>query len=160
MKSNLMIKIGFASLVLLNLVLIFLLVVKPAGPGMKGRNVTMEKIISDKLNFDEAQRLLFVASAKSHNEEMMKLNHQQMKAMNEYFSLLKSEQIDEDQKATAFENLKEIEGKKVSITYNHFEELKSICKEDQLSEFDEVVNQVIPMLLGSGKNIPPPPRDK
>lgn len=160
MKNTLIVKASFAILVLLNLVLIFLLVAKPAGPGMPGRNDNMGKVIVEKLNFDEAQRLEFELSAKKHSKEMMKLNQQQMKAMKDYFTLLKSDIIDPHEKSASLEKLKQIESDKVSITFIHFEELKSICNEDQLANFQEVVDHVIPMLLGNSKNNLRPPRDK
>lgn len=160
MKSKLIVKVTFAILVLLNLVLIFLIVGKPVGPEMMGRNEGLVNVISDMLALDEAQKSSFETSAKTHSEAMMKLSHQQMKATQDYFFLLKSEGINAQEKTVALEKIKQIEGEKIRITFDHFEELKSICTKEQLSKFPEVVDQVIPMILGNRKNNSLPPRDK
>ncbi|PZX50616.1 periplasmic heavy metal sensor [Algoriphagus chordae] len=160
MKNLLTVKVSFAILVLLNLVLIFLLVVKPAGPPMRGQNNDLVDMISTKLKLDESQKSSYEALAKVHSEEMMKLDHRQMEATNTYFQLLKSDQLDEQEKSVALEKIKQIQGEKIRITFDHFEELKLICHADQLSDFNEVVDELIPAILGGRKNNSPPPRDK
>lgn len=154
-------KIGFFSLLILNIALIvFLISRRPFHrlPPHNGQPPFMQEAI-ETLQLKDEQIAEFQALAKEHGEEMKALQTKQTEAIARYFETLK----DESQAAES-ENLlnaiKDLETEKVTHTRKHFEDVKNILNDDQLKNYPMFVDRAIEALLGNSKNAPtPPPRD-
>jgi hypothetical protein len=115
--------------------------------------------IVHQLHFEKAQAEAFKESAEQHKETIQALEEQRASAVRSYFQGLYKTQSDSVQQVL-LTKIQDIEKNKIEVTYQHFEDLKAICTEEQLPLFpgalDEVLNHI---LLGTGpKPGPPPPR--
>jgi periplasmic protein CpxP/Spy len=158
MKTSSLLKIGLLIMVLINIALILLIVGKPKLPP-PGAGRDFKSTIAKKLQLDEQQQEIYFKSAEKHNQEMASINQAQRPLIRNYFNLLKEENQNLEIRDSLLAEIKEVEQKKLTLTYAHFEELKEICNPDQKVLFEEIMDDIIQVLLGGQKKSPPPPRD-
>jgi len=92
-------KIGFISLLILNICLAFILWQRPRLPFQQGGgNADLKFRISRDLGLSEVQKEKYFASAKTHQEEMANLDQRQRKLVREYFDYLKMSVVDDSDK--------------------------------------------------------------
>lgn len=137
-------RIGFFVLLVINvaLVMFFISMPKPPSPGA---NIMEE--VSSKLGFNEEQKNRFVAMAKLHREQMMALNKQERELTRKYFSHLRQED-QEGQLQDLVNSIQTVQESKLKLTYNHFEEVKTICNADQIAHFDDLLDDIMRVLTG------------
>lgn len=111
------------------------------------------------LKLDDEQKKLFTESANKHHKEMMNLNKKQSRILQEYFKGL-NEGINETEKANFISEYNELETKKITGTYDHFEEVKKILKPEQMRAYKGFVEKAVSRLLSKSSELPPPPRRK
>ena len=116
------------------------------------------QIIGDKLNLTKKQMGQFEGMAKQHRKTMTKLQEEQKPLIQSYFELLKSP-IKQDSSDKLLNEILTLEKEKLTKTYSHFEELKTILTVDQTDQFDKIVDDILKVLLEGEKKLPPPPRD-
>lgn len=97
-------------------------------------------IISNKLNFDANQISIYTIEIQKHRTEISSLDDQIKSSKQQLYSLLntnnsiKSDSLIEDLAALQ---------KKIEIThYNHFLKIKSICKPNQIKDFEELTTEL------------------
>ncbi|MEO0900006.1 MAG: hypothetical protein AAFY71_26565 [Bacteroidota bacterium] len=131
-----------ASLVGLNVVVLaFFLLAKPKRqPNSSSENIRNE--IIELLRLDELQRSTFEASADTHKHQMREFNQREKKLLALYFKCLSDEpcRIDKDSLLNQFLL---VEKNKIEATYHHFQEIKDILNEDQLSDFEVFMQKVM-----------------
>ena len=114
--------------------------------------------IVDQLRLDAAQQKQF-ADLRHEHQDFARKHHEEEKELHEaYFNLLKTDQPDKAKvdsiAALMSNNHKELE----QFTFEHFQKLRSICRDDQKKLFDETIDDIAKM-IGGGPPRPggPPP---
>ncbi|MEQ9301576.1 MAG: periplasmic heavy metal sensor [Cyclobacteriaceae bacterium] len=163
MSNSKIYKIGFLIMLAVNVTVIGFLVVgrplPPGRPGGRGQN-DLKAEISDRLGLSSEQRNAYFKLAAKHSEEMRHIERDQKEQAELYLGYLKKESLSEKAMGEILAKLSKLESDKISVTYDHFEELKELCDPSQLAQFDKTIDQVISVLLNKGKNNSPPPRDR
>ena len=149
-------KIGLFVMLVTNIALIFLMVNKPRPP-MNGGEGLMGKI-SNKLNLTKEQEIRYFDMAKNHQKEIKKIETEQKELVKVYFNLLNTNTTDSPNKSFLIEEFKSFEAKKLEVTFQHFEDLKNLCNEEQKEQFKLIINEVTNVLTGKSQKFPPPPR--
>lgn len=160
-------KVGFVVLVIANIIHAFLFFRKPERPpfrrdaqlGRMERQAGLMEKISNQLDLNEEQQTRYFELAQLHRGAMTELEKKQKGLIASYFDNLKSDQPDSVAVASILSQLQTIEGRKLSLTYSHFEELKAICTDDQKAQFESIMGEVIAVLIGTPEKLPPPTRD-
>ncbi len=113
------------------------------------------QVIIDCLRLDDAQQSQFEQMRHDHHQRMMDLDKIFSATLSNYFDLLK----DSESKPVLRDSLEAvmatIEKEKAKITFDHFQHLKSILRNDQKQNFHKLapeLNQII------HQRNPPPPR--
>lgn len=143
-------------LLFLNLaVLTFFLATKPKPPGRLPAHAFQTEVI-EILKLNDAQVKTFRALAKDHNQKVTGIDAQQQNLLRPYFESLAKPSIDID-RSEALNQLQQLEREKIEVTFQHFQALKFILKEEQLTHFEEFINRYIDIfLVGEKKRVPPP----
>ncbi|WP_339756299.1 hypothetical protein [Algoriphagus aquimarinus] len=149
-------KIGLIVMILINGVLIFMMLRGPKMPPPR-QNGLME-VISKKLDLDSNQKAEYFELAKDHSRSVADVEAKQKRLMKNYFEFL--DKADATGQAEILEQIEELEGEKISVTYQHFEDLKSICSKDQLAHFEEIIEDVLRVIVNDQKINSLPPRDR
>lgn len=117
-------------------------------------NVGFKFEVMKTLHFDEEQSAVYDEMTKRHHEAMVQVEEQRSQLLAAYFnSLLNDVEVDT---TTFYAELESLEKQRISITYNHFEEIKSLCSEDQLDDYKKIVSKAVKRLLTQQDN--PRPR--
>ena len=145
-------KIGFFVLLVINIVLVAVFSFRPRIPMRQGG---IKEEISIELGFTEEQRSIFDGLANNHRESIHALDKEEQELVRSFFSQLSSDQSNENQEIQIREIL-QLEREKIMVTYHHFEELKALCNEEQLSKFNRVMERIVPVLTNtSGRPMQP-----
>ncbi|GAA5221261.1 hypothetical protein [Membranihabitans marinus] len=156
MNKNNIFKYSTIFLLLLNLALIgFIIFSKPKPPRLRDDNFK-ERIVSI-LKLDEDQNKEFSNLAMTHNQEINAINSEQQKLAHDYFNSVIKESDGEDS-AEILKQLAQLENKKLTVTADHFHDVKNILRSDQLDQYPAFVDQVLGVLL-MGNNKGPKPRN-
>lgn len=140
-------------LVLLNsTTLIIMWVNKPPFPPHPPQHDRPDKVIVERLQLDEQQQKEFDKLKTEHHSQMVKLDEQSRDLHKKYFALLENEQINDSIADSYEKQLANITEKKEEITFNHFRDLKNLCKGEQVKLFNDFVGE-----LGKILSSPPPP---
>jgi hypothetical protein len=109
------------------------------------------------LKFTDDQVKLYDALIKEHRETMNRLGKEAREYRKQFFGNLKNGQhssLTTDSLAQLIaNNQKQIE----MVTYRHFEQVRTICNDEQKAKFDEIINDVMKK-MNSGMRGGPPPR--
>ncbi len=144
------------ALLFLNIaVLGFFLLTKPRPPHHPAPNDFQLEVIKI-LDLNDQQVSTFRRLAKEHNQKMNLINEQQRTLLPPYFESLSdpSKIINED---TILSQFQQLEREKIEVTYQHFQDLKSMLDASQLPYFEQLMGKFInELLLGQKKNSPPP----
>ncbi|MFY8020835.1 MAG: Spy/CpxP family protein refolding chaperone [Bacteroidia bacterium] len=136
------------SLVLINsAILVYMLLIKPnhspqAKPG---------KLIIESLELDQEQVSQFDLMKKEHRMQMNQLDDQYKLLLTEYLSGLKNPQIDSVKNKELEEKMAAIQIQKAQITFSHFVQVKSICREDQQKKLNQIVPDLINVMAPVNK---------
>ncbi|MEP0985420.1 hypothetical protein [Ekhidna sp.] len=143
-------KIGFFILLVINVGLVVLFVFRPKHPS---RQMGARAQISQKLAFTEVQEKQFGEMVQTHRQAVRELMIEERTLVRSYFEQLSTEASSED-KEILLQQIMKLKKDKIILTYNHFEELKELCNEEQLAKFEEVIANIIPMLANSPSRRP------
>lgn len=110
-----------------------------------------DKIIIETLQFDDAQQQVFEKLKRKHRSKMDSLEELYAENLENYFQSLKGVQTTPPDSLDRV--LAILEQARIHVTYDHFKELKELCRADQQQKFDAF----IPRLL---KFIVPPPKKR
>lgn len=151
-----MYKIGFFALLAINIALMVLFALGPKPPRPEGGSsqLGIKEEISRELGFTEAQKARFDEMAMNHREAIRSLEGRERDLMKSFFERLATENSNQD-KETLLQEIVQLERDKIMVTYNHFEELKGICNEEQLTKFNKVLSRIVPILTNA-PGAPPP----
>ena len=138
-------------------VLAFFLLTKPKPQHHPPSNNFQSEVI-EMLDLNTQQASTFKALAEAHNQQMRSISGQQQQLLIPYFESLTnpSSTIDSDGVLSQFQQL---EREKIEVTYQHFQDIKSMLNEEQLPDFENFMNTFIHTLLLDEKKNPSPPKD-
>lgn len=113
-----------------------------------------DKLIIEKLQLNDAQIEQFEQSKRKHRQGMNYFDQEAAQLHATYFSLLKTDTYNEAEKDSLEKILAQNQTQKDSITFLHFEELKSICTKEQLPKFNILIEEIGEILTS------PPPKHR
>jgi hypothetical protein len=136
-----------SGLLIANLVLLGLFVMRPPG-GPEPRNFNdPRKIIIEKLSLDELQQQQYDLLIKSHRSEIRALNETLNDSRRELMNTL-SEQSASSKLDSLEMEIGKSQAKIEALRYNHFVNIRKICRPDQAAAFDELVHELPRLLRG------------
>ena len=142
------------ALLLLNIGIIAFFIITMPRPPHGGERPGFSDRAADVLKLDKQQHDTFLDLAKEHSELMRGFNDQQRDLLKPYFQTLaeSSSKIDAD---SLLQRHQEIERKKIESTYKHFQDVKSILKDDQQESFGVFMESALRQILMEGNKKPP-----
>jgi hypothetical protein len=153
MNKNKLLIISVVVLVLLNITLIIVLILgnSPRPPHMQ-EHQNPQEIIIEKLHFDELQINAYNELIAEHRELIGNKEHEMRIAKEALYHSLSSDNQDEKDELIAKINIlqKDFE----EIHYNHFLEIKKLCKPEQIQDYNELTNELAKIF----SRHPKPPR--
>jgi len=150
-------KLAIGCLILLNILIVAFFLFRNLGPKpLRGPSKnTFQKEISRTLNLDAEQQLKFDALVEQHEKEILSINKEEQKILIPYFENIGSSTHASDTTALAsiLSKSQQLQKQKLAVSLQHFTEIKSLLKENQLDDFEIVMERVAErMLLGKKKN--------
>ncbi len=109
-------------------------------------------IVIEKLHFDANQIKQYEAIIKTHREKIKSLDDSIRSTKNQLYRLLRNEPIDEKLKINLIDNLSSYQRQIDGNHFYHFQEIKKLCKKEQLNDFDDLTDELTQMF--SKKNRP------
>lgn len=106
-----------------------------------------DRIIIEALQLDDQQRAEFDRLKGDHHHKIMALNDRFRLTMENYFLTL---QTNGEGKDSLEQLITDIEKERLSITYAHFEDIKKMCRADQLEKLNAFLPELI-RLVGAPK---------
>jgi hypothetical protein len=141
-------------LLLLNVAMIALFfLTKPKHPN----NEPLRQSAKTEMNLTDQQYNLFKQSARKHQAQIQQLNDEQNRLLQLYFGNLASNEVVKNDSLLG--QLQNIEKQKISITYEHFREIKTLLKPEQYPAYEAFVQRAISRILKLDKKGPPSPKD-
>ncbi len=98
------------------------------------------------LHLASDQKALFIESATNHNQNMRRINKKQKELIQPYFQSLVDSTIHID-KEQVLDQIQLLEREKVSTTFEHFQEVKSILTPEQQGHYKRFVEHALETLL-------------
>lgn len=157
-KINLLIT-AVISLIIINLCLLAVLFLYPQKAAQKPLHPTNDEpknIIIQKLNFDAAQIKAYQHLIDTHRQNVRTYNDEIRETKNElYLTLNQSKPSQSEELLNKLAQLqKEIE----QVHYNHFADIKKLCKPNQLAAFNDLTQELADIFTkGKERKNPPPP---
>ena len=135
--------LGFAviALLVLNFGILAFLFLSKNDDGPRGRKMPRE-IVIEKLHFDENQIEAYDKTIKIHQEDIRNLDDSIRSTKNELYQLMNSDTIDSVQKDSLFLKLANYQKQIETTHFNHFLEIKKLCKKEQLSDYENLTEEL------------------
>lgn len=159
MKKEKLFIIIILVLVLINsATLIMMWMNRPPHPPMHGHgpHKKPDKIIIEKLKLDESQQEKFSLLKEEHHSNMVKIDDELKGIRKEYYSMLKDNSKDILKKDSLEYQISLLARKKEGITFDHFLQVKALCKPEQLNDFYNLTEELSEIF--SRPPMPPPGR--
>lgn len=111
-------------------------------PPSHGGRPEPKQIIIEKLHFDAAQQKEYAKLIQWHRSEIMRLDNNIRQAKNELYSQLNQPEINAIISDSLISEIS-LNQKKVEEThFRHFQEIKKLCRKDQLDDFSELTQEL------------------
>ena len=115
-----------------------------------------KNIIIERLHFDNEQVVQYEKLIEQHQYKLKELDERIRMTKNQLYSTLAT---DTAMSKDSLENkLGEIQRQIESVHYNHFTEIKKLCKPEQIESFNALTHDLAEF-FAPGKNSLPPPKD-
>lgn len=142
MKKITFLTIVVIVLILLNIVVLGFVFTKENHPSLpEGRRPEPKDIIIKKLHFDEAQQEKYKAEITKHRKEIRELDKAIRENKHKLYDLLATTYT-EQQKDSLIGVIVDNQRKVEETHFNHFQDIKAICKPDQLEYFNELTREL------------------
>jgi hypothetical protein len=137
------------------LMIAFFLVTKPKHP----IHNNPKEIVIEKLKLDNSQIQEYEVLIEGHSSKVAMLDEEIKSIKNQLFSTLKKN-AEVGMRDSLINNiaLKQAEIERTHMS--HFESLKALCKNDQITYFEKLTEDISKIFAPPGRNNPRPPRDK
>jgi periplasmic protein CpxP/Spy len=145
MEKSKLITFSIIALLLINLATLgFLLFSGPKNgpiPPHGGRPKPKE-IIVEKLHFDSKQLADYEQLIQQHRKEITTTEDNIKSAKNELYLLLNNETVDVAKKDSLISLLSNYQKEIETIHFNHFRDIKKLCKPEQLNDFNDLTEEL------------------
>ncbi len=140
MNKTKLLSVAVITLLVLNFgILGFLFLSKKNEPN--GRKMPRE-IVIEKLHFDENQIVKYEKIIEEHQKVIRNLDDSIRNTKNELYQLLNEEKINSVQKDSLYLQLANYQKQIETTHFNHFLEIKKLCKKEQLVHFNELTAEL------------------
>jgi Spy/CpxP family protein refolding chaperone len=145
-------------LILLNTSILVLVLAQPHPPRPDEQHRPDPKnVIISELQFDAAQQAAFATSMHKHHDQIEQLDERLLATRQQLYQLLATNQPDLAKKSEYMQQDLQIQAQIEETHWQHFQEIKQICRPDQLPKFAQLTTKF--SQLFSKKGHPPhPPR--
>ena len=126
-----------AGLLLSNIMLVVYLLIIPKHPNPS----SPKEIIIERLNFDKDQTAEYDKLIQQHQQQIRENQRAIMELKNNLYSHLRSNENNAITDSLAKE-IGKTQTKIELIHYAHFEDIKKLCREDQMNEYNELINEL------------------
>lgn len=116
-----------------------------------------DRTITEILQLSEDQTQQFNVMKREHHQEMIRVDKEMRSTYEKYFYLL-SDTANIKERDSLENVLGKKQKEKIQITYEHFNELKSLCSSEQKEKFKELV-PLLMHVINPQKNPSPPRRN-
>jgi Spy/CpxP family protein refolding chaperone len=120
----------------------------PPGEGPK-------QLIIDRLRFDDAQQKQYDVIIEEHKKKTNELHDASRDMHNQLYALLKTEPVDKAKADALIQQIADNQKAVDNLNFDHFQKIKSICKPDQVEDFNELAGELAALFGPKG---PPPSR--
>jgi periplasmic protein CpxP/Spy len=120
----------------------------PSGEGPK-------RLIIERLHFDDAQVKQYELFIDEHRKKTNELHDASREMHDQLFSLLKNDPVDKTKADSIIQQIADNQKAVDNLNFDHFQKIKSICKGDQIKDFNELAEELAELFAPKG---PPPPR--
>ena len=139
MKKVTFLTIAVIVLILLNISVLAFVFTKESNTALlEERRPEPREIIIKKLHFDEEQQGEYQVEIKKHREKINELDRVIRENKHKLYDLLTTT-YEQEEKDSLIEVIVNAQRKVEEAHFEHFQDIKAICKEDQLDDFDELV---------------------
>ncbi len=145
--------IGFFLMLIVNISLAVFIFQSPKEFPKREKGRSMRDRIGAELGFSDEQKTMFEQMVKSHREEMRAIEKQERLLVSSYFKNISLDKTDFSSDSV-INQINQLKGQKIKATYQHLQKLKGLCTEEQLENFDQVLQRITPRLSGSAKGRP------
>jgi hypothetical protein len=152
--------VTIAGLIVINLALLLFLFTHnqaqmlPHGPGRRPEGP--KKIIKERLHFDEQQAADYEKLIVQHRKAIRELENDIASTRTSlYLTLSDTARSGKD---SLQNRLGELQQQIEDVHYNHFNDIRKLCRSDQLSGFSALTHDLAGYFTPE-KNLPPPPKD-
>jgi Spy/CpxP family protein refolding chaperone len=135
-------------LVLINAIVLTTIFVLKPGPNDRPKP---GKFIIESLDLDDEQISSFEQMKRDHRTQMNKLDEEYKVLLTQYLNGLKDKQIDSVKNNSLEEKMAAIQIEKARMTFSHFANVKSICREDQQKKLNQIVPELINVMAIANK---------
>ena len=135
--------LGFAviALIVLNFGILGFLFLSKNNDGPRGKKMPRE-IIIEKLHFDENQIVAYDKTIKTHQETIRNLDDSIRITKNKLYQLLNNDTISTIEKDSLYTTLADYQKQIETTHFNHFIEIKKLCKKEQLNDFENLTQEL------------------
>jgi periplasmic protein CpxP/Spy len=149
MRNSKFLKIIIIFILIINVIIIGYFVFNNSK--LENKKPMPREIVIQKLGFDAEQIKLYDVIIKKHQNRIKSLDDAIRKSKNELYSRLKESATEIDTNDSLVNQINHYQ-KQIEIThYNHFIEIKKICKTEQLAEFNALTNELSKIFSGKRK---------
>lgn len=118
-----------------------------------------DKFLIRELGFDARQQDQFMQLVAAHRQRAEQLREQVKDAKDDFFSLLEQPNVADSTKTGAATKASELTRQLDLVTFEHFQQVRTLCKASQQKKFDAIIHDVLRNMGGPGPGPggPPPP---
>jgi protein CpxP len=114
----------------------------PHGEMLQPNGEGPKMIIIERLHFDESQQKQYQILIDEHRGKTKELNRASREMHDELFSLLKTENINKSKADSIIQQIADNQKAIEHLNFDHFQEIKSICKSEQVKDFEILVSEL------------------
>ena len=117
--------------------------------------------IIQQLKLNDQQQQQFAALRRQHQDITRQVQNEDRRLHDEYFGLLKTDNPDKIKADSISLLIAKQRSLVEAATFDHFQQLRKLCNDDQKKLFDSVIDEVLRMMAPKGPHPggpPPPPR--
>ena len=131
---------------------------QPDGPPQANGEVF--EFVTRELKLDSAQQSTYRQLREEHQAAVRPLQDSLRNARDRFFALLQSATPADSMVQSYSRNIADIEQSLSLVTFRHFQKLRTICRPEQQTKFDSIIQDVLRQLGGPRRpgGPPPPPR--
>ena len=141
MNKTKLLSFAVIALLLLNFGILVFLFLSKDKDGPRGRKMPRE-IVIEKLHFNDNQIIEYDKKIKIHRETITTLDDSIKVVKNELYQLLNFETVDLVKKDSLYSKLANYQKQVETTHFNHFLEIKAICKKEQLADYKTLTEEL------------------